>query len=1047
MTGFTTDDLCRVLEVPFTAEQLAAITAAAAPTVVVAGAGSGKTSVMTARVVWLVATGAVRAEAVLGLTFTNKAAGELAGRVRRALQRLGAAGEAADDLGPTISTYHAYAGRLVREHGVRLGMEPGARLVADAVRYQLAERVVRRAVGPFTALQGSVSSLAERVVALDGELNEHLVEPEAVVAHDRALVEEIDHVAAVTRVTNGVATTRETAVARSELLDLVTAYRAAKRDRELTDFGDQMAGAARLAEQVPDVAVAERSRFGVVLLDEYQDTSITQKRLLLALFGDGHPVTAVGDPFQAIYGWRGASVRNIATFAEEFAADGRPAARFTLARNNRSGERVLDAANAVAQPLRDLHPEVPVLLPRPESVGGGEVVVGLYLSRADEVAAVVADITEQLAAGTPAREIAVLARASSTFPAYVAALTEADVPVEVVGLGGLLALPEIVDLVSVLEVLDDPTANPSAVRMLAGPRWRIGPRDLVLLGRRARSLVSDHDAAATDTAADPLESALLDAVAGVDPTEVVSLTDALDDLGGAPYSPEARERFGRLASELAQLRSHRGDPLLDLVHRVLHVTGLGVEVSASPHARRARRRETLDSFLDQAAAFAALDGTATVSSFLAYLRAAQEYERGLDSTAPTSADSVKLLTVHKAKGLEWDVVYVPDLAPKVFPGDRGRSLWTRQPQVLPFELRGDAADFPTVSSWRGNRGLDAFADQMRAHDAAEEQRLGYVAFTRARRRLMATAHWWGPTQKRKRGAGAFLEAARTTCEPAGGVLHWEPEPEEDVNPAVADRAGHVWPAPPDPVAERSRRDAAALVRDAMVARTASAPPPVTDGHWAGVVAGWDADLEVLVAEARERFTVDRTVVVPQALSASHVVRLARDPAGLARDLARPMPRPPAPAARRGTRFHAWVEERFGQTALLDLDDLAGAGDPEVLDADLATLQQAFLAGPYADRAPVAVEAPFQLVLGSHTVRGRIDAVYATADGGFEVVDWKTGTTPADPVQLAVYRQAWADLAGVDVEQVGAAFYYVAQGVVERPEALPGREALTGLLSA
>jgi DNA helicase-2/ATP-dependent DNA helicase PcrA len=145
-----------------------------------------------------------------------------------------------------------------------------------------------------------------------------------------------------------------------------------------------------------------------------------------------------------------------------------------------------------------------------------------------------------------------------------------------------------------------------------------------------------------------------------------------------------------------------------------------------------------------------------------------------------------------------------------------------------------------------------------------------------------------------------------------------------------------------------------------------------------------------------------------------------------------------------------VESRFGQTPLIDLDELPDAGDGDA-QADLAALQAAFLSGPYAERTPVAVEAPFQLVLGGRSVRGRIDAVYAVSDVSlghsvqYEVIDWKTGWAKADPLQLALYRLAWAELQGLPIESVSAAFYYVATGRVERPEALPDRAALTALI--
>jgi DNA helicase-2/ATP-dependent DNA helicase PcrA len=165
-----------------------------------------------------------------------------------------------------------------------------------------------------------------------------------------------------------------------------------------------------------------------------------------------------------------------------------------------------------------------------------------------------------------------------------------------------------------------------------------------------------------------------------------------------------------------------------------------------------------------------------------------------------------------------------------------------------------------------------------------------------------------------------------------------------------------------------------------------------------------------------------------------------------------MPRPPQPAARRGTRFHAWVESRFEALRLpmLEPDELPGT-DAEIEDErDLEALKEAFERTEYARRTPFRVEAPFQLALAGRVVRGRIDAVYRETDGEevrYEIVDWKTNRAPtADPLQLAVYRLAWAEQRGIPVESVTASFLYIRTGEVVRPAGLPGREALERLLS-
>ncbi len=833
------------------------------------------------------------------------------------------------------------------------------------------------------------------------------------------------------------------ATRRLAYTDLVEAYRAAKAERDLVDFGDQMALGARLAEQCPAVGEALRTQYRVVLLDEYQDTSVAQRRMLVGLFG-GHPVTAVGDPCQAIYGWRGASVANLEEFPQHFArreADGTsvPARRFTLRENRRNGETILDLANGLAAPLRGLHAGVEPLLASAASRGLGEIRTGLFDTYPEEIGWIGGQVAAAIADGVPAREVAVLVRATRDIGPVHGELVRRDIPVEVVGLGGLVHLPEIADVIAVLEVLDEATANTAMVRLLSGPRWRIGVRDLALLGRRARDLVAvpRGDGKSLETA-----------IAVTDPAELVSLSDALAGPGDLGYSDAARARFDALDREIAELRRHVGEPLLDLLHRVIAVTGLDVEIAAAPHALASRRRESLAAFLDVAASFSDLEGDSSVAAFLAYLRAAEEHERGLDSATPGPGDSVKLMTAHKAKGLEWDVVVLPDVTDKVFPSNRGRALWTRRGDAMPIPLRGDSGALPGVGEW-STKGIKACEDAMREQSELEERRLAYVACTRPRRRLVASSHWWGPTQKRRRGPSEYLKDIRAFTDARGldPVGPWAPDPPADAeNPQRGVVREYEWPAPLDADALARRRESAAMVRAALRSpRARTAVPVGLSPVETETVAGWDRDLELLLAELDRGRSSRREVELPASLSASQVLQLAADPDSLARDLARPMPRRPAPAARRGTRFHGWVEALFGQQPLLEADDLPGAADALLDDADLAALQKAFLRGPYAEARPHRIEAPFALAIGGRIVRGRIDAVYEMLDG-YEVVDWKTSkAASADPLQLAIYRLAWAEIAGVEVEAVSAAFLYVRTGKVVRPD-LPTRDQLEEILA-
>ena len=1062
--GLRPEDLRELVGIAFTDAQLAAACAPLAPGLVVAGAGSGKTSVMAARVVWLVGTGQVQPEQVLGLTFTNKAASELAGRLRTSLARAGVAPRPAPPLElvpevgePVVSTYHAFAGRLITEHGLRLGVEPRSRLLADATRYQLAARVLRRHRGPITHLSSPLSMLVGDLVSLEGELSEHLVMPEQLLAWDedwRRLVEdECAHHDGRAGSKGHCDDLRAMAAAsrkRSELTSVVLAYREAKTDLDAIDFGDQVALAARLAEAVPEVGAVERERSVVVLLDEYQDTSVAQRRMLAGLFGGGHPVTAVGDPCQAIYGWRGASVSNLDGFPGHFCqADGQPARTFALAVNQRSGGRLLRLANEVAATLRSRHRVVELQAP-PHKAELGDTVVALHLTWPQECAWVAEQIRAAVDAGTPPGECAVLVRARSDFPALHAALTAADLPVEVVGLGGLLTLPEVVDVLAVLEVLDDPTAaNAPLVRLLTGPRWRLGVRDLAVLGRRARAVLASD--AGLDSAADV--DALEAAVAGVDPCDVVALSDALDRPGHEGWSQEALQRVTALNAELRTLRSSRDEPLLDLVHRVVEVTGLDVELAASPEAVQARRRESLSAFLDVVADFTDLDGESSLSTFLAFLRAAQEHERGLDAVSPTGSDAVQLLTAHRAKGLEWDVVACPDLTRTVFPSSSLRGSWHTTAAVLPGPLRGDAADQPTLSGY-DKPGLKAYVQDCRDHLEREERRLGYVAFTRARHLLIGSGHWWGATQKKPRGPSAFLDELRAhAASGAGQVVLWTDRPGQASNPSLVEPPAHQWPAPYADAPYVARREAADAVLADLAALAAGAALPPDDlpglSRWErDQLERYDREAQLLLSGERTARRGVREVLLPTALSASQLLRLQADPDGFARELARPLPRRPAPAAARGTRFHAWVEALFGERPLLDPDELPGASDDGLADdAEMARLQEAFLATPCASLRPHRVEAPFDLPLAGRVVRGRIDAVYDLGGGRWQVVDWKTGRESADPLQLAVYRLAWARLADVDPSAVDAAFLYVGTGELVRYGAeLPGAAELATLLT-
>jgi ATP-dependent DNA helicase UvrD/PcrA len=1006
---------------------------------------------MAARVVWLVANGLVRPEQVLGLTFTRKAAHELGSRVRRRLAQLAARGvlDAALvedprllDGEPTVVTYDALAGRIVGEHALRLGREPGVRLITEAVAWQYATRVVEAHSGDMHHVAHAPTTVVDHVLALHGELAGHLVEPARLGEFARELRAEIDALLPSSRSRSRYYAEVEKALAvqdaRGQLVALVEAFRELKCANEAVDFGDQAELAARLADRFPDVGEAERARFAIVLLDEYQDTSHAQLVLLRALFGDGHPVTAVGDPCQSIYGWRGANAGTLTTFRRQFRdASGEEATQTSLTTSFRNGSRILAVANRLALPLRAEGLEVPVLSP---FVGNprDEVVVSLHLTADDEAA----DIARRARAfwdeTAEGRTAAVLVRSRAQIPRLEAALRTVDLPAQVVGVGGLLTTPEVSDVVATLRVISDPCRGDALMRLLTGARWRVGPRDLEALAMWSRRL-------SPVMAADDVEA---------DDVDEHSIIDALDSLPrNGWFSPEGDRRLRELSAELRALRRRWGQPLPELVHDVVRTLGVDVEVAAR---RGPTGRANLDRFLDVVTEFAAAGESPTLSALLAYLDAAETAERGLrPGEVDVAGDVVQVLTVHGAKGLEWDAVFVAGLVDGGFPaGHTNDRAWLGKPGELPYPLRGDASALPRLrlSDARDQQGArDAmvqFAADCGRAGRLEERRLAYVATTRAKRLLVCTGYRWGDG-KLPRTPSEFLVEMRAACaDGAGEIGGWVDDPGV-ANPLDDVVADFYWPY--DPLGGRRAviEEGAALVRAAQAGEDGG-----TEAEVAAAAAEWELEVDRLLEE-RSRSAAERPIEVPMPphLSVSQLVALRADPDELARTIRRPLPRAPAPLARRGTLFHAWLESRWGSPRLLDVDELPGSADADVPhDRELATLQTAFLASPWADRSPIEVEAPFELLIAGVLVRGRVGAVFSTAAGGIDVVDWKTGTPPRGPaeasaraVQLAAYRLAFSRLYGLELDRVAAAFHYVRDDLTLRPADLLGETQLEALV--
>jgi DNA helicase-2/ATP-dependent DNA helicase PcrA len=1106
---------------PPTAEQCAVIQAPMRPLLVVAGAGSGKTETMASRVVWLVANGCVEPDQILGLTFTRKAATELAERISRRLRRLRHVGmwtpaqeqDGAEVLGgtPTVSTYHSYAGRLVREHALRLGVEPESRLLSEAAAWQFAAEVVERHDGPMDDVPFAASTIINAVVDLAGEMAEHLLAP----ADLTKLIDRFE--ARVSCLPKGASRARDlpkvvadamTALkARRQVLPLVDGYLELKRSRDALDFADQMALAATLSQRFPDIGSMERQRFRAVLLDEFQDTSEAQLVLLRHLFvaeGESVPVTAVGDPNQSIYGWRGASATTLTRFPREFADAAGDADVLPLSTSWRNDDAILSAANITSAPLRRKSTvDVEVLRPRAEA-GAGRLHAARLLTTEAEAAHVAGWIAQHWldARGRPTGvSAAVLCRKRSQFGAVIDALQRSGLPVEVVGLGGLLTTPEVADIVALLWVVQDPTRGDQLMRLLTGPLCRLGAADLDGLAVWSRVLQRRHGAGsgAARSGAAGSGAARSDAASRVkdqspDSADRLSIVEALDELpsadwagpSGSRISAMALERLRGLREAIRRLRSLTGMPLADLAGEAERALGLDIEVLSRPEHTPTTARAHLDAFADVAANFSSSADRPTLGGFLSWLDAAQEQERGLDKGyIEVSTAAVQVLTVHAAKGLEWDVVAVPGLVEGTFPARSSSTTsfkeaeWRMSPPSdkgwigglsgVPYDLRGDRDGLP-VLRWMSAPDLLALQDEVTEfisaggeHGIDEERRLAYVAFTRARRELLMTAPVWAePTTPRI--TSRFL--TELIDHPDLGLTphFWEPLPEPDgdtkaANPRQSEPVSAIWPA--DPMAARRAQlsDAVQVVLEAMADLGPSGdlvePALAGAGPDKGpTLVGRERELAILLAErdAASR-PHDIEVRVPRHLSASGVVSFADDPQAFARDLRRPMPSAPALAARRGTAFHAWVEQHFARASFVDLFDLPGSADEEPADdEELPRMRERFLASEWAQRSPEAIEIAIETTVAHMAIRGRIDAVFPRPGGGFTVVDWKTGAKPSGEkarvraLQLGAYRLAFVRLRGLTLDQVDAAFYYAGTGETVFPD-LPDEEQLMTLLGS
>ena len=1034
---------------PITKHQSSIISSDLEPAVIIAGAGSGKTETMSNRVLYLVANGFVTPDQILGLTFTRKAAGELSVRVRKRLRQLSALPEFKHITTSTtsVTTYHSYAAKLLSEHAIRYGIDADAEPLGEAAIWQIASDVVRNWSDDSYRNQSAVSTVVKDLLGLSKLMLEHQVRAEDIQTIGEEILRELAPLVGARN--EEVRSVERAMLQRASLLPMVDAFMQRRKTAGEFSFDDQMSLAADIAENFADVGVLERGKYKVVLLDEYQDTSQSQVRMLSSLFGGGHPVMAVGDPSQAIYTWRGASAGTMASFTKYFPkVDSQQGAlHFTLPTTFRNDAMILAAANRISDEIKLAGGQQVIELEARPNAGTGEIAYGIF-ETIDAEAAAIAEYVKSQWSPTSGKTAAVLVRKRAQITAIENALSEQGLPVEVIGIGGLIHVPEVADVVSMLKIITNPDSGSALMRHLTGPRINLAPRDIAALGtfsrERARELHADSKSFIKKIAAgNPEQLEADDQFAG-------SIIDALDEIHSAKksgFSDIGYQRLVRFAGDLRRLRSRAGGAISDLISEIENYLTLESEITLRDGSQGGRRH--LDRFLDEAAKFERSGGT--VSAFLDWLDVAADAEGGLKAGAPEiRSDVVQILTIHMAKGAEWDLVAVPGLAEGTFPGNNTSDPdnWLKNEKHIPFALRGDAAELPVFSlhgiskNSEAAKAIKEFGSRCVENiKMREEMRLAYVAVTRAKSHLICTTSRWRDGSKSVEPSEIFYLIAEVASALGGPMISDTPAPDDGAeNPTLENPITAIWPV--DPLGERRSAFDAAIVQ--VNESAAHSLGQANDSE----ISSWIDDAQALINEYKQRANNQIQVALPPRLSTSTLVALHSDPQELALNIRRPMPRGQDQYSRRGTAFHLWVERQFTDAATLFGDEYLDYLDPLDDDSQLEDLKKAWLSSEFASRSPVRVEVPFETTIAGVLIRGRIDAVYATPTG-FEVVDWKTGSGhlgQSAAVQLAMYRLAWAKLSGVDISTVSAAFHYVPTSVTDRPSDLLDESALIALIA-
>ena len=545
------------------------------------------------------------------------------------------------------------------------------------------------------------------------------------------------------------------------------------------------------------------------------------------------------------------------------------------------------------------------------------------------------------------------------------------------------------------------------MRLLSGPRWRIGPKDLAELSATAQRL-----------------SRIRSEVTSAMPVTIVEALDELVRPGALEYSNFSEIGGARLLMAAKLLRKMRATSNISLAQFAwVVIRELEIDIELFAHSSAPNPLANLEAFIARIAEYEQSSLRPSLSGLLSWLDYATEKENFELPRLGAKKGTVQIMSVHAAKGLEWDLVALAQLNKGSFPVDgKGAKGWLAAGK-LPFVLRGDSNVLPVFSYQNATTqkelkaAFDQFQEQNRLRQLTEERRLAYVAVTRAKSALHITASHYKLGNKKPRELSPFLVEL---IENSLVELVSEIPDVLEINPLDGRKEQTVWPF--DPLGDKRQE-----IESAAASVISSAP------------ASLESFTELaLLLEERERGNWLAAPDLPKRLSASKVMQLITNPQEFADYLARPMPAPYSPVAQRGTDFHRLLEEHWVRDAEL--------ADQDWAEEDLE-LKANFENSRFATLKPDFVEQSIEFEIAGLIVVCKIDAIFAQS-GGFLIVDWKSGSAPKSEadlksraIQLALYRIAFAKWQGIGLEKVSATFFFASDGKEVMPDRLLSEQEL------